>query len=236
MFRRFLPIAALLAGCSSPAPMTAGMVSNSGPMGGGALISDTASPEDSMVRDTLVRPVSLKFPVRLGVLCYGFNSTLKAEDQTAGLNKVRDQLIAAGQAKSAVVIPATLLESQPSLSSLRKLAARFQVDVLLVLSGSSSLQMADNQPTSFWDSFGNKGWYEGRSALQGLVVDIATGLFIGSFQAAGQDGPVQADRTSAFQTTTYPLVQNAEARALDVVRQRLADALNAVKTNQGAGS
>ncbi|MDB5098523.1 MAG: hypothetical protein JWM80_2944 [Cyanobacteria bacterium RYN_339] len=240
MIRRyFLPVlaAAALAGCPSAPSQSVGYAGANAPSPSGALgglIGDSASPEDAAVRDTLLKPTKVAFPTRVGMLFYGYTSALKAEDQAALLATVRSELVATGLVKTALQIPQALVGGSPNLASLRKLAARFQVDVLLLLSGQSGVQLSDAQPTSFFDSFGNKAWFEGRASVDGLAVDVSTGLFFTSFKAAGQNGPVQADRSVGFDASTYPLAKQAETAALQGAKQRLVEALTALKASEGA--
>jgi hypothetical protein len=240
MRSHYLAIASLLTllsltGCPSATPSSPSYGSATQPSasstGLGGLIRDTGvTPEEQALRDTLVQAPALKFPARLGILFYGYQTSLKAEDKQVLLAKVRDELVATGLVRSAFQIPETLLSATPSLSTLRSLAAHFQVDVVLLLSGQGGLQLADAQPTGgFFDAFSNKAWYEGRASVDGLAIDVATGLFIGSFKAAGQDGPQRIDRDTGFETASYPMRLKAETIAIENAKQRLIDSLSALR-------
>jgi hypothetical protein len=238
MIRRFfLPVlaATALAGCpQSPTQSLSGPYAQTAPAGAlGGLIGDSATPEDAAVRDTLLKPTKVLFPARVGLLFYGYTTALKAEDQAALIGTVRQELVDTGLVKSALQVPQALVGGSPNLSALRKLAARFQVDVLLLLSGQAGVQYADAQPTSFFDSFGSKAWFEARASVDGLAVDVASGLFFTSFKAAGSAGPVQTDRSAGFDAATYPLAKQAETKALEGAKDRLVEALKAVKASEG---
>ena len=230
---------ASLAACASPAATSGGLIANNAggvvSNGLGSLIAqNTVSPEEQALRDTLVRPNAVTFPTRLGILFYHYDSNLKLEDQQALMAQVRSELQATGLVKTAFQLPQALVGNNASLADLRTLAARFQVDVLLLLSGSGDVVTDDPLTSSFWDQFANKGWYAGRATVEGLALDVATGIFLSSFNAAGASDATQVDLNSGFDAATYPLDLKAETTALEGAKQKLVDAFNGLKAANGA--
>ena len=229
-------LAALLAGCPSP---TAGIypypgaLSSPAATGLAGLIGSAGSSTDDAVRNTLVRPTALTFPTRIAVIAYNYNSALKPEDRQAAMNTLRDQLLGSKLVREVFQVPESLASSASTLDGMRGLAARFQSDVLLVLSGSGGVKAADaTAPTSFFDTFSSKATYAGSATIEGLAVDVVTGIFIGSFKTAGASDPKQVDTGNAatFAGAVYPLAQTAETKALASANTRLIDALTALKT------
>ena len=73
-----------------------------------------------------------------------------------------------------------------------------------------------------------------RRAVEGLALDVATGIFLSSFNAAGASDATQVDLNSGFDAATYPLDLKAETTALEGAKQKLVDAFNGLKAANGA--
>lgn len=230
-----LPALALLSGCpqsptapglpymGSPAPVA------SGEAGLGSLVQEATAAEQELANN-LNTPLTMSFPVRLGILFYNYGPALKPEDQQTVLNQMRAELAATGQVRSTAVIPSSLVRKGDSLETLRKVVSRFQVDTLLVISGENKFERAAAQNLGFFDQFSNKTAYEARTSLTALGMNVVTGRFMLPFQAAGGAGPTVLNPDDAnFAGQAYELKKEAETEALNRLK---ADFITALKNVQ----
>jgi hypothetical protein len=227
--------ALVIAGCSSPAPTSApggAMAYPSRAPGGslGNLVGDAINQEESDLRNIQKRPPEIAFPVKLGLLFYDYQTALKPEDQQALLTTVGNDLKATGLVRDTFQIPTSMLRGGDTIDSIRKLSARFQVDALVIVSGSQSFQRADSQPLGFWDSFTNRAYYEARSNVTAIAMNVYTGTFLSPFQAVGKDGPTLLDSdASDYQASIYAMRQRAETAAFNQLKTSLIDSLTKLK-------
>lgn len=226
-----LPI--LLAGCPAAAPTgVPGMAGGSfGSARGGLsdiVAGSVVTREEQELRDIQTRQTALAFPVKIGVLFFEYDSALKAEDRQAALDDARTKLIETGHVREVFQIPSNFLRGGESLDALRKIAARFQADVLLIVSGDASFQRADTQNNAFWDIFSNTTNYEARMALSGLGLDVYAGTFMTPLAVATKAGPAALEPGAAnFSAERYKLERQAETEAFAQLRAQLAAGLAA---------
>lgn len=231
--------ALLLTGCPATSPMGTGIgVPSAAPTGypgakGGSLgnlVGDALNREENELRAIQKRPQEINFPVRLGVLFYGYQTALKPEDQKILLDSISKDLVASGLVKSTFEIPNSMLQGGENLDSIRKLSARFQVDALLIVSGSQSLQRADSQPMGFWDSFTNRANYEARTSLTAIAMNIYTGTFFEPFSTVGKDGPVSLDADAPdYATNLYAMRTRAENLAFNQLKTEFLASMERLK-------
>jgi len=205
----------------------------------GLVSGSVITKDEKELRDIQQRTTALAFPVKVGVLFFEYRSELKAEDRQAALDDARTQLLATGNVRDVFPVPGTFLTGRESLDDLRKLAARFQADVLLVVSGETDFGPADAQdPTGFWDMFGTpKTKYEARMSLTGLGLDVFAGTFMTPLAAAKKAGPVALDRgTDLYTAERYKLLRQAELEAFASLREQLAAGLAAKKAALAAAA
>lgn len=232
---RLVAAALMLAGCTSPSmPGTGVRMPGASPAVGegslGSLIGGAITQEEAELRDIQKRPNEIAFPVRLGILFYGYQTGLTPEDQQALLTTAGKDLVASGLVASSVQIPSSMLKGGDTIESIRKLAARFQVDALLLVSGSQTFQRAANQPLGFFDSFTNRAYYEARSSVTAIAMNVYTGTFLAPFQTVGKEGPTLLDFDSAdYNTSAYALRQRAETAAFNQLKTELITSLTALK-------
>ncbi len=238
MLRRALTASALLlplllGGCPAAAPTGTGAPAP-GAFGSGRgglseiVAGNVITKEEQELRDIQTRQTALAFPVKIGVLFFEYDSALKAEDRQAALDEARTELIKTGHVREVFQIPSKFLRGGESLDSLRKIAARFQADVLLIVSGDASFQRADDQTFGFFDIFSNKANYEARMALSGLGLDVYAGTFMTPLQVATKAGPVTLEAAdTTFQAERYKLEKQAESEAFAKLRTQLATGLAA---------
>lgn len=241
MVRRltWIATALLLTGCpasmpsgTSPMMPTPGATGYPGAKGGslGNLVGDALNREENELRAIQKRPQEINFPVRLGVLFYGYQTALKPEDQKILMDSIFKEMVASGLVKSTFEIPNAMLQGGENLDSIRKLSARFQVDALLIVSGSQSLQRADNQPLGFFDSFTNRAYYEARTSLTAIAMNIYTGTFFEPFSTVGKDGPVSLDADAAdYATNLYAMRTRAETQAFTQLKSEFLASMERLK-------
>lgn len=182
--------------------------------------------EEQELRDIQTRQTALTFPVKIGVLFFEYDSALKVEDRQAAIDAARTELIKTGHVREVFQIPSNFLRGGESLDGLRKVAARFQADVLLIVSGDASFQRADDQTFGFWDMFSNKAKYEARMAMSGLGLDVYAGTFMTPLQVATVAGPATIEPADAnFAAERYKLQKQAESEAFGKLREQLATGL-----------
>lgn len=230
---RFFPLACLLFACA-PAP-DAALPHFTSPSPG--VFSGVLGPSPgTQIAQNLNARLQVHFPARVGVLFYGYTPQLKAEDQQAVMDTVSTQVQSGGQVKSLVLLPASLTRPGDSLDTLRQLAANFQVDVLVLVSGSDSLDRASAQPLGFFDQFTSKAYMENRTVLQGLAVDVLSGQFLDPLQAVGKSGPTLLDAgdPSSYDAGTYTLAKDSETAALTELASKLKDVLEAASQEPSA--
>lgn len=244
MLRRALVLALTLAplaltGCPASAPTAAmpGTGSFGSARGGlsDIVAGNVITKEEQELRDIQTRETALTFPVKIGVLFFEYQSELKAEDRQAALDDARTELIKAGNVREVFQIPSKFLRGGESLDGLRKVAARFQADVLLIVSGDADFQRADDQTFGFWDIFSNKANYEARMAMSGLGLDVYAGTFMTPLQVATKAGPTTLEPADAnFPAERYKLAKQAELDAFAKLRAQLATGLAAKRAELDA--
>jgi hypothetical protein len=226
--------ALVLAGCSSPAPTAPGtsVPTGSAAPGGslGNLVGGAITQEEAELRDIQQRPNEIAFPVKVGILFYDYQTSLKPEDQQALLQGVSTDLVATGLVKDVFQIPPSMLRGGDSIDTIRKLSARFQVDALVIVSGSQSFQRADAQPLGFWDSFSNRAYFEARTNLSAIAMNVYSGTFLTPLQAVGKEGPALLDTDAKdYPTTVYAMRQKAETAAFTQLKTDFVTSLTKLK-------
>lgn len=237
------PVLLALAGCpqaqnptglpylGSPIPNASASPASTGL---GSLVQEATAAEQELANN-LNTPLTMAFPIRLGILFYNYTPALKPEDQQTVLNQMKTELAATGLVRSTAQIPSSLVRQGDSLETLRKLVSRFQVDTLLVISGENKFERAGAQNLGFFDQFSNKAAYESRTALTALGMNVVTGRFMLPFQAAGGSGPtVLNPDDSNFAAQAYDVKKDAETKALNRLKLDFITALQNVQSGTPA--
>ena len=220
------------------APMSAGYATpraSAGPGGLAGLVggSSVINAEEAELRDIQRRPTAIAFPARVGVLFYEYSDPLKQEDSQAIVEALGKQMIDGKLVSVVSQIPKTVVPADASLDSLRKLAARFQVDVLLLVSGAQTFDRADAQPTGWFASFSNTTSFEARTTLTGLAIGVYSGTFLTPFQVVGKAGPLTLDPSSpSFGADAYVIKKEAHEGALKRLREEFMTGLQRAKEAQ----
>lgn len=238
-----LALAFLLAACSGPSATVPGMAGpmptrpSAGPGGLAGLVGNSSviSQEEAELRDLQRRPTAIAFPARVGVLFYEYNDPLKKEDHQAIVEAIGKEMVATGLVTTVAQIPNNVVRPGDSLEALRKLAARFQVDVLLLVSGQQGFVRADEQPATGLFSFGNLTAYEARSTLTGLAVGVYSGTFLTPYEVVGKAGPETLDpNAGAFAADQYRLRKAAHEQSLRRLKDDFVAGLGRTKAAQDA--
>lgn len=230
-----LLILAAATGCmSSPhaVPSAAFPTAYPSPGGGvlGNLVQESAAGQNE-IQANLNAPIQLTFPVRLGILYYGFTPELKPDHLQEVMTTVDADLKASGLVATTTVIPASLTRPGDSMENIRKLASRFGVDMVLFVQGNTYVERAASQPGGFFDQFGNHVNYESRSVLTALGMSVLSGRFTQPLQAVGKEGPQSLNpEDPSFAAGQYELKKGAESKALLELKAQLIDTLKAVQS------
>lgn len=235
-------VAALaLAACSSPSVpgMAPGSFSSPSPSSGGlaGLVgqSNVISAEEAELRDIQRRPTAIVFPARVGVLFYEYADPLKNEDHQAAVDKLGRELLATGLVTSAAEIPSNLVRPRDSLDTLRKLAARFQVDVLLLVSGSHEFTRSGTQPAAGLFGGNSEANFDARSTVTGLAIGVFSGTFLTPFQVVGTVNNTKLSTdASDYAAKVYALEKTAHEAALVTLKARFVETLTQAKQTQDA--
>lgn len=148
------------------------------------LTGQIVNEEEQLLRDTLKRQILLDFPIKVGVVFYQFQSELDTPDREANLEAIRQKLIDSGLVSELIEIPSSLLSGSTNIEELRRLGARFQTDILVLVSGQHIFSRARSQNISFWDSFSNKLYYESKVHFEAITLDVYTGTLLSPFEAS----------------------------------------------------
>ncbi len=239
-----LALAFMLSACSSPkfydigVPTGARFPAPSAAPGGLAGLvgsSNVVSQEEAELRDLQKRPTAIAFPARVGVLFYEYQDPLKKEDHQVVLDQLGADMVAGGLVTNVAQLPSNLARQGDSLEALRKLAARFQVDVLLLVSGGQSFDRADSQPATGIFNFGSQTAFEARSTLTGLAVGVYSGTFLTPYEVVGKAGPETLDpNAGSFGADQYRLRKAAHEIALKRLKDDFVAGLGRTKAAQDA--
>ncbi|MBF2055531.1 MAG: hypothetical protein IGS03_18935 [Candidatus Sericytochromatia bacterium] len=174
----------------------------------------------------------LDFPIKLGVLFYQQGSQLDRSDREAAFKALQDHLTQSGIVAETVQLPESLVRGSVNLEVLRNLGARFQTDVLVLVTGSHSFARARNQNLSFLDSFSDKAYFESEVQFEAIALDIYTGTFLTPFSVAIKGEPALLDRASAnYAEQTYQYQKQVELQAWEALQQEALARLQTLKRN-----
>jgi hypothetical protein len=195
----------------------------------GSLVQETAAGQ-SEIQQNLNAPIQVAFPVKLGILFYGFTPALKPEDLQTALTGLDTDLKASGLVATTTVIPSSLIRPGESSDTIRKLASRFGADMVLFIQGDTQVERAGSQPGGFFDQFGNRSNWEARTVLTGLGMSVISGRFTQPVQAVGKEGPLALDRSDpSYVAGEYQLEKGAETKAIQELKTQLIQTLQAVQ-------
>lgn len=238
--RRFLllPLTfALLTACTaSPSSISPGYSypspsASSAPKGLESLLTgQVVSTDEQQLRDIKNRQILLDFPLKVGVVFYNLNTRLEDADLKAQFDQLKSSLKNSGQVRETLQIPNSLISSAITVEELRKLGARFQCDIMVLVTGSHSFEKAKSQNLSFFDSFSDKASYESKIKLEAIALDVFTGTLLSPFNAAVTGTATLLDRAANdFNTRAYTYQKDTEAKAWESLRSEALERLNQLR-------
>jgi hypothetical protein len=146
------------------------------------------------------------------------------------------ELVKSGMVGAISQIPNSLVNRGEGIEAIRTLAARFQVDVVLMVSGSNQATTAAEQ-TESWFNFSNATSYESRATLSGLALGVYSGTFLAPFQVVGKAGPIVVDPADpGASAQIYALRKQAQLYALDALKGQFLAGLTQLKATQDAAT
>lgn len=178
-------------------------------------------------------PAPEKFPLRLRIVPYDFQSQLQQVDVLAEFDAFAKKL----RAHPELVSDVSALPSQygdsigASFDGLLKLKDTLKADAFLLVSGRNSFTAATEKQPSFFDWWAHKSYWEADETLEALYIQANSGFYLPSLQAAAKAGPglVVPDDNSTT-SSAYALRHQVEGEAFD----HLADALVVQLTHEAA--
>lgn len=178
------------------------------------------STQEQQLRDIQTRKIVLNFPLKVGVIFYNLQTKLEDADLKAQFDLVREDLKKSGQVRETIQIPNSLLSAPLTIDEMRTQGARFQCDIMVLVTGSSDFSKSKTQSSNFFDSFSNKLNYESKVKLEAIALDVYTGTLLSPFDAAITGKPTAFDRTSAdYYSATYNYQKETETKAWDSLRK-----------------
>lgn len=242
--RHFFPAllaGCLLAACTTPMPGTPAAYpamprasapgfseAFSGLIGtNGAVTTDEAE-----VRELLKRTTAIPFPARLGTMFLNYDPPITEEEKMSIMEKFGEDLRASGLVKTAAMVPNSL-GMGPNVEGLRKLAARLQMDVLLLVNGTSEFKRSDVQPGGWFSAFSNAANFEARTSLVAFYLDVYSGTVLAPITALGSTAPTLLDPTAGnFSAEQKRLNAEAVKMAADKLKASFINSLKQVQTDQ----
>ena len=227
----------LLSACSTPSfSVSPDIVAqpSAAPSGGLAslLTGQVVSKEEEQLRDIKTRQILLDFPIKVGVVFYNLQSKLEPADLETQFDTVKTSLKDSGLVRETIKIPNALISSSVTIDELRRLGARFQCDIIVLITGEHDFEKAKNQNLSFFDSFSDKAYYESEVELEAITLDVFTGTLLSPFNVAVEAGPVLLDRAAAdYADQSYKAQKEAEAKAWSELKDEALTNLRQLKAD-----
>lgn len=169
--------------------------------------------EEQILRDTLNRQIVLDFPIKVGVIYYQLDSKLDSSDRNIIFKDLRQNLADSELVRETVEIPSSLLSGGANIDELRRIGARFQTDILVLISGNHDFSRARSQEISFWDSFSDQEYYESKVNLEAIALDVYTGTLLSPFDASATGEPILlSPGTADFAEKRYQYQKKIETK------------------------
>jgi nucleotide-binding universal stress UspA family protein len=198
------------------------------------LINQTgaASADEAEVRDLLRRATAVAFPARLGTLFFNYTPPVEDDERQRLLKQLGQDLVASGLVRDAVPVPEELGRGV-SLEALRKLAARLQIDVLVLVSGKSEFKRSEVQPGGWFAAFSDAANYEARTSLLGVTLDVYSGTLFAPISGLGATSPTLLNPgDEGFQAAVRRLQADGFKAAATQLQEALIGSLRQVRDQQ----
>ena len=232
LLSRLLPAlftGALITGCNVPhlPPPTPQAYPSPMPASNLSELVKAQTETQNEIQENLNTPVRPETPMRVALLYRGFTPLLKPEDQQAAIAQLTQELQASGLVSTLTLVPPSLVGPSDDLETMRKIASRFQSNVLLIVTGGTSVDLAVEQPQGM---FTNATSLVARTVLTGLAVDVLSGRFLAPIEVVGKAGPSTVNPDGSAAETRYQLEKGAETQAFTELKSRF------LELAQAAGS
>lgn len=187
--------------------------------------------QEAQLRDTLKRKVLLDFPVKVGVMFYNFKSKLDAVDKEIVFKDLRSGLKNSGMISETIEIPQTLVGSM-NIENLRQVGARFQTDIIVLITGNHQFARSRDQSIGFFDSFSNSAYYQSEMKMEAIALDVFTGTLLSPFDTASKGEPILLDRSASdYAVKAYAYQKQVEAKAWKSMEIEALDRFAQLKIN-----
>lgn len=197
------------------------------------VLPDTAlSPEEAKLASLLSKKVKIEFPVKLGLVLYKPSSAISEKDRVDYYNNFVSELKKNPNVSSVSEISSSLVSSANSVEDLRKLAARFQVSILLIVNDTYQPAIEDKTALKLPVDvvLGNKNW-ESFSNIEVFALDILSGVFISSESASSR---ISEKYTNEEQDKQANLIKRTSANVWKDITTKVLKKLDEVKIQQPA--
>ncbi|GIW21503.1 MAG: hypothetical protein KatS3mg068_0510 [Candidatus Sericytochromatia bacterium] len=146
----------------------------------GTLPGSVTSPEEQQLIDLMNRKVNLTFPLKLGVLLLQENidsiDNLKRKEL---LSKYIEHLKSNNNISDVIEIPSSLISRTSTIEDIRKLAARFQVNLLIIINDTYESPYNDKEKDlTPLEIISNINYFKTKSNMEVFVIDIVSGVFV----------------------------------------------------------
>lgn len=232
--------ASLLAACG-PSPSSISYYPNASPttapsMAPGGLESlltgQIVTSEEQQLRDIKTRRILLDFPIKVGVVFYQLGTRLDASDLETEFDGVQKALKDSQNVRETIQIPSHLISSAVTVDELRRLGARFQCDIIVMVTGSHRFERSKSQTISFFDSFSDKANYESQVKLDAIALDVYTGTLLSPFDAATKGGPFLLDASAPdYAQQAYAKQLETESKAWQALSVEAVERLQQLKAD-----
>lgn len=196
------------------------------------LTGSVVTGEEQQLRDIQKRQILLDFPIRVGVVFYNLNTRLDSTDLETQFDDARKAFKDSGHVRETIQIPNTLISGNVTVDEMRRLGARFQCDIVMLVTGNHRFEKSKSQNLSFFDTFGEKAYYESEVKLDAIALDVYTGTLLSPFDAAAKNGPTLLDRAASdFSQKSYAQSKESEVKAWVSLRTEAIERLTSLKAD-----
>jgi hypothetical protein len=146
----------------------------------GTLPGSATSPEEQQLSDLLNRKVVLNFPLKLGVLLLqenipGVDNIKRKEILTNYIENLKKN----SNVLDVVEISSSLLSRTSTIEDIRKLGARFQVNLLILINDTYQYPYNNkDKDLTPLEIISNINYFQTKSNIELFVIDILSGVFI----------------------------------------------------------
>lgn len=147
----------------------------------GVLPDATLSPDEQKVISLLSKKISIPFPLKLGVLLYSQKTNFNQVERSAYFSDFISKLKVNPDVAQVSEIPNTLINTSSTIEDIRKLAARFQTSILIIINDTYQQSVQnDNKKLLPIDVLTGAKYWASSARIEVFALDIASGVFVSS--------------------------------------------------------